>query len=323
MNTKRAVIYHRADWDGIFSNYIARYWLKVLHPEDDVDSFGWDYGNALPDGFNHQDYPQIFVIDIEMVALFGDLDVKADIVWIDHHRSAIEKWSKPGARIMRGFRMDGVAACRLAWQWFMAQRNKTELPEKPEFISRKVKEPDLIRMAGEYDVFDLRDARVITLQYGLSSIPESDLELLIHQQFKGSLPTDAPRGNYLEMALTAGAYSRRYQEKTDAVAVKHFSGTITFRGHKFLVMNGVRSSHAFNAAIQPEHEALMAWRHDAKMGKCTVSMYAIGDPTKAPPILEIAQSMGGGGHSGACGFSVTPQTMVDILEGLHEDTLTR
>jgi len=36
-----------------------------------------------------------------------------DLIWIDHHKSAMEKWDNGP----EGYRIDGVAACRLAWQW--------------------------------------------------------------------------------------------------------------------------------------------------------------------------------------------------------------
>jgi len=46
------------------------------------------------------------------------------LVWIDHHKSAIEKY---GATTP-GYRIDGVAACRLAWQWFFPIDPDAELP---------------------------------------------------------------------------------------------------------------------------------------------------------------------------------------------------
>jgi hypothetical protein len=78
-----------------------------------------------------------------------------------------------------GYRIDGVAACRLAWQWFSNDHTNPViqfggLPPKEEYIDRRVSEPLAVRLAGEYDIWDRRDERAETFQYGLRSIPLTD-----------------------------------------------------------------------------------------------------------------------------------------------------
>src|SRR5580698_8504320 len=155
---KTTVIHHNADFDGIFCREIARKFLP------DAELIGWDFADkplTIPEG-------PLYVLDLPLDAPFGfkyqpgDSKGKgpqhpAGLAWIDHHKSAIE--SHPTE--IPGYRIDGVAACRLAWQWFaefqcMPPRTTAcdKLPTKQDFIDRKVSEPLAVRLAGEYDIWD-------------------------------------------------------------------------------------------------------------------------------------------------------------------------
>lgn len=96
-------IYHHADMDGWFCREIARKFLP------DAELIGWDYGEPEPakrlDGSQ-----QLYIMDLSVPSLMD----YPKLVWIDHHRTAIEKYPPSIA----GYRIDGVAASRLAWQYF-------------------------------------------------------------------------------------------------------------------------------------------------------------------------------------------------------------
>jgi oligoribonuclease NrnB/cAMP/cGMP phosphodiesterase (DHH superfamily) len=102
---KTIIIYHRADFDGIFSREIARRFFG-----DQAEYIGWDYGDPLPavpaEAF-------VYMIDISVEGLMAH----EHLIWIDHHKSAIEKYPAT----IPGYRIDGVAACRLAWQYFFGE----------------------------------------------------------------------------------------------------------------------------------------------------------------------------------------------------------
>lgn len=172
---KTTVIYHSADFDGIFCREIAKHFLP------DAELIGWDYGDPLvpmPSG-------QFYILDLSPECVEGLTACGAWLhpeaqrcIWIDHHKSAIDKFGQSAP----GYRIDGVAACRLAWQWFsIAQHNaqnatnealQVPLPNKEAFINRTVCEPLVVRLAGEYaDLF----------QHGLRSqdISENLWDLLL------------------------------------------------------------------------------------------------------------------------------------------------
>ena len=128
----KTVIYHSADYDGIFCREIARHFLG----DKDVNYIGWNFGDKPIDDALLA--TPLIVMDLPLDKPF-DLEFKgkwlwkggeecqpfdqwdfSNITWIDHHKSAIE--SHPND--IPGYRIDGVAACRLAWQWFTAQEVK-------------------------------------------------------------------------------------------------------------------------------------------------------------------------------------------------------
>ena len=103
---KSLVIYHSADFDGIFCREIAKKFLG-----DSAQYVGWTHGDP-PIPFPSEG--AVYVLDLSPECLADIPAHQERLIWIDHHKSAIEKFSPRIA----GLRIDGVAACRLAWQWF-------------------------------------------------------------------------------------------------------------------------------------------------------------------------------------------------------------
>lgn len=279
------VIYHRADFDGIFCYQIARRFFEKHYPGQ-TEYIGWDYNDPLPD-VSPDD--KLYMLDISVDGLMNH----PNLSWVDHHKSAMEKFgNKPG------YQIDGVAACRLAWQYFGGVNDWSgiDVPDKSDFIERRVVEPLAVRLAGEYDIWDKRDPRVDIFQSGLYSreLMESDWKQLLSLD-------ESP---VVLKLLADGELIRSYQDKTDASIVQHRSFLIDWEGLKFLVLNTARcNSITFKSRDLPEtgHDALMgfyftgtAWRF---------SLYH-SDHHKDLDLSLIAVKHGGGGHRGACGFQL-------------------
>lgn len=299
---KNIVIYHRADFDGIFCREIARRFVG-----QDAALLGWDYGDPvplIPDGCE-----TIYMLDISVDALMMD----KRLIWIDHHKSAIDKfenglnggerfWTQPK---IRGYRIDGVAACRLAWQWFTQSHNgQNGLAEKASFLDRVVIEPWAVRLAGEYDIWDKRDPNAELFQHGLRSqaLGPNMWDILL------SGPTELKdgQGGLAEVTVNAlldNGRSIQYAKTQENESIIKAAGfTIEFEGLKFLACNHARyNSSLFTAGLKPEHDGCFgfAWRD----GQWNVSLYHA--PGKEHHDLsQIASKYGGGGHRGACGFRV-------------------
>jgi uncharacterized protein len=291
---KPLVIYHSADFDGIFCREIARMFLP------DAELVGWNFGDAKI--YLTKDQPT-YVLDLppDCLELGECREVPNTVIWIDHHKSSIEKWPA----IIAGYRIDGVAACRLAWQWFWHELHAGDagdtglLPDKDDFVERRVVEPLAVRLAGEYDIWDKRDPIVDTFQYGLrvDDLTDQTWYHLLEGQNKGLAES------LVGVLLKQGRAAQKYAQKTDADLVKHRSYRLNWEGLNFIVLNtGKFNSLTFAALDVPEtgHDALLGYMFN---GKCwTVSLYHAKHRTDLDLSL-IAAKYGGGGHRGACGFT--------------------
>lgn len=302
------IIYHDADFDGKLSNEVCRFHLKKMHPDAQIESFGWDYGRTPPMlvGFD-----KIYIVDLSVDELMAREDLQSKIIWIDHHKSAIEKWDHIGDfNKLVGYRIDGVAACRLCWQWFTwnAADPAVQLATKSEFVNRAVREPELIRLAGEYDIWDHRDPDAKALQFGLRACTDSELANLIDTQFRMT-----PEGDgWLVNVVAGGRMIKFYCDKQNDEYSKAYAHTVQWEGLTFCALNiGQRgNSDLVRGGIKPEHDAIFAWRFTGK--KVLVSLYHIEGKTHHDLSL-IAVKYGGGGHKGACGFRVDLKDLSEIL----------
>lgn len=288
---KITVIYHSADFDGIFCREIARKFLP------DAELIGWDHGDPkLP-------FPaegMVYVLDLspdcfeQTKHVPGEGEVVAwmdaeRLIWIDHHKSSIEKWPTD----IPGYRIDGVAACRLAWQWF-AHNIDPNRQTKEEFVERKVSEPLAVRLAGEYDIWDKRDPRAELFQHGLRS---QELHAEVWQDL---LAPDQEDSAWVEILLGQGEVLQYAAQRSNESIIKEIGFTIRFEGLTFLACNHARyNSHLFTAGLTPEHDACFGFKWTGK--DWSISLYHA--PGKEHHDLSlIAVKHGGGGHRGACGF---------------------
>jgi len=336
--TNIAVVYHDADFDGKLSNEVCRFHLKRLYPDANIHSYGWDYGRPVPvphgaaegvDDFSG--YDQIYIVDLSVDELMARPELRDKIVWIDHHKSAIEKWDDRKAPIsgnpipnFDGFRIDGVAACRLCWQWFAFDKgphgdprthpSDNYLPTKQDFHDFNVAEPELIRLAGMYDVWDHRDPDAKALQFGLRTLDKQGFDCLVHYQFACG-PAEQVDALYLKPVIKTGHAIKSYCDKQNDEYSAAFSHTIQFEGLTFCALNIGQSGNSdlVRGGLKPEHQAIFAWRYTGK--EVLVSLY------HAPghedlDLSKIAVKYGGGGHKGACGFRTTLVQLDSMLASL-------
>jgi oligoribonuclease NrnB/cAMP/cGMP phosphodiesterase (DHH superfamily) len=288
MNT---IIYHSADYDGIFCREIAKRFLGK-----DNTFLGWNFGDPLVP------FPQegtCYVLDLPPDCLQSIPIDNSRLIWIDHHKTSIEKWTPDvlSSEIV-GYRIDGVAACRLAWQWFNlvdgefgTGRLKQTLPTFQHFKDRQMEEPLAVRLAGEYDIWDKRDPDADTFQYALR-IYEPNWNLLLN---------DAT--GVVEDMLSSGRICQKYAQHVDESVCKTRTWLMQWEGLNFLCVNTARFNSQFFASRDiPEtgHDALLGCNFNGKMW--TVSLYHAKHRTDLD-LSEIAKKNGGGGHRGACGFT--------------------
>jgi len=303
------VIYHRSDFDGIASREVCRYHLEKLNYE--VVCAGWDYGDPLPNEMERVDeLTKVYMVDICLDSLMDKPYTKGKLVWIDHHKSAIQKWGELGHD---GLRVDGVAACRLCWQWFVGmESDERPVSDRQPYVERKLEEPMILTLLGEWDIFDLHDSDVIPLQLGMKAMGEEKAAQLLRNEFRRFNGEECP-GTMWELgeAIEEGLAIQKYVNQENRKHAKNAAYDVTFEGLKFCALNtgSPGNSQMFEGGYRDDHDALLAWRWDGK--QCYVSFYH--RPGREDLDLSpIAVKHGGGGHRGAAGARMSMKRFVEL-----------
>lgn len=297
---KTIVLYHSADYDGLFSREVAKKWLPK-----DTEFMGWDFADG-PILFPNAD--EIYIIDLPPERLFTrrlTLEEKEKIIWIDHHHSNIAEYE--GKYEFKGYRIDGVAACRLAWQWFKSFPENAEpnfagrgveqsVPKKQYFVDRRVAEPRALTLAGEYDIWDHRNDGDLEFQFGLDSQKNIPWELLLEESERGRETANK--------IVADGQSAMQCYAKRDADVMKSRSFLVNWEGLKFLALNTPKcnsNTFAFLDKKETGHDALLAFFWN---GKAWIFSLYHAKHRKDLDLSLIAVKHGGGGHAGACGFNL-------------------
>jgi hypothetical protein len=287
------VVHHSADFDGLACREVALHHLRKMGKNPIV--IGWDYGNPIPTELaDLSEADWVYLLDISLDSEMERLAASWKLVWCDHHKSALDKWSHLKRR---GLCIDGVGACRLAWQYF----TNDDFPVFDHFRKRTVEEPAVIRLLGEHDVFDHRDPQALPLQFGLKALSPEQQSTFLREQIERFGTSDTEEAEYeLEQVAIHGRIIQSYVNRINAEHARKHSHTVRWEDLTWCVLNtgSPGNSQMFEGAYTSDHDALMAWRYDGK--QAYVSFYH--RPGREDLDLSvIAMKHGGGGHRGACG----------------------
>jgi hypothetical protein len=291
---KALVIYHRVDYDGLFSGMTARYFLEN-NTDYSVEMLGYNYGDPVPD---LTPYSHIFMVDIslppeEMNKIYD----KA--VWIDHHQTAIESSVEFGYSGMKGNRVNGIAACELTWNYFY-----------PTLAT-----PKIIEYLGAYDVWNKTrfpwDTEVVPLQSALRAIYGISMDCLY--------PTYTTMGFDLDYLFDLGMNIKKYEDYNFKGAVKNYAFPVLVAGkYKGVAM----MTHSFGSriftSVLDDYDLYITFNRKYNNGKPTFNLSMYSEPGRLPD-FHIGQylksfGLGGGGHQGAGGTVISEEQFYKLLE---------
>lgn len=286
---KNYIIYHNADLDGFCSCVIAKRRLMfngVL--ESNIEMIGWNYGNPIPDIPNKSN---VIMTDISFpkdnMLL---LELHCNLIWIDHHKTAIDDSEELGYHLCAGSRKVGDSASLLAWKFFFPYE---DIPEVVYWVDR-------------YDVWKKED----------QNRPEANWKMVMEAQQGMRLSMNNPDvafdewlwlfddNSSMETIMQDGELIMRFEEKSNQIRCsKAFD--LVFEGHKFAVVNNtLAGSSVLNSYARSDHDGLMVFSYHGKKQKWDVSLYGNELSSQQVDLSVIAKKYGGGGHANACGFMV-------------------
>ena len=272
--------YHSADLDGHCSGAIVKY----KYPK--CEMIGINYGDEFPwDDINEGE--TVFMVDF-FLQPFEDMERLNSIcklVWIDHHKSAIEEAERRNFVASGGQVLEvGKAACELCWEYL--------------FPNKQI--PFGISLLGRYDVWDLDyHPWVLPFQCGMRSC---DTNPAGHNE---GLPTVwynifMNHVDFLDRCIKEGRAILRYIEKENKKYIKQYCFETKINDIPALAVNkGLANSQFFSSVWNIEKHPI-AITFVRNKNKWTVSLYTTEET--GVDVSEIAKTYGGGGHKCAAGF---------------------
>lgn len=290
MSINTLTIFHKADFDGLACEAIAR---RALGGTSHY--LGFDYDDKLPD---LTPYSTVHLLDISLPIEVMRKNA-SKICLCDHHASLLAAVAPFKGSFKSYYCIDGVAASRLAWQLFNCLT--LPLPEKQEYLDRAVKEPYAIQLIGEHDIWNHTNPDTLIFQLGIQAEQSPDWNTL--------LATDGPTiggphvDNYIGTLIANGRTIQRYTDTINAQISTERGFDLQWEGFYWRCLNIARcNSMTFIAALRPEHDGCLAYHWNGKHWK--FSLYGV--PHKPTLNLSVVSvKYGGGGHASASGFSMS------------------
>lgn len=274
--------YHSADLDGHCSGAI----VKMAYP--DCEMIGINYGDEFP-WADIRAKEMTFMVDFSLQPFEGmeKLIKQCQLIWIDHHKSAIEEAKKSSYFGPPHVFIEGKGACQLVWEYL-----KHDGHFYIEDFQNLLGVPTFIRLLAEYDVWNHLDPRTLPFQYGMRQFEDTKPD---NQEFWKSL-FDTEQVQHI---VEVGSIIIKYQNSEN----KKYSDACAFEteldGLKCIAMNKMlTNSKCFDSIWDPEdYDAMLTFGF--RKGQWTVSLYSTRDDID---VSVIAKNRGGGGHKGASGF---------------------
>lgn len=301
------IIYHNQDLDGVVSASVARLYYSFFN-DVAIRLVGYNYGEPvakIEDAVKIHNPDTIIVTDIsfgsDTESVFKSWQINGlDVVWIDHHKTAIEsseRWEWP----VEGLRRVGGAATALAWEWF---GNKAKEEDEGWWKTWWRNTPLIIQAVSDYDVWNTGSNigwdNILDIQYGLRSeigLDPKRAYTAMCSRIKSNLDDIAVKGKAIR------AYERQKFE-TQAKA-NAFRGLCC--GYKAMFVNTLDFGSLIFETFDSDPDIQVLVCFSANVGKGTVRFGIYHHPSGGSDVDcgKIAKLFSGGGHAGAAGFEVS------------------
>jgi oligoribonuclease NrnB/cAMP/cGMP phosphodiesterase (DHH superfamily) len=280
---KNICYYHKADLDGKCSAAIVR----RKYPECEL--IGVDYPDR-PDFEKIESGDTVFVVDysFEPNDMYELGCQSYELVWIDHHKSAIEKISYSTlpdgvtslGSVIKGKCEIGKAGCELTWEYLF--------PDEPI--------PDAVRLLGRYDVWDKNhphwESIILPFQHGM--------RLNYWEPFSSQWQTLFENSSVVDSIKENGECIVEYESQRNQTYAKSMIFQVEFEGHDAWAINKALSNSKIFETIENSDERPLWILFNYKAGIWKYSLYSA--PDSGIDVSKIAGKHGGGGHANAAGF---------------------
>lgn len=307
MNKKITIIYHRVDYDGLFSALICKHFFDINYPSEvSINTLGFTYGDTLPDlQLLKENSDKVIMVDISfpvdyMLKLIESIG-KENIVWIDHHITAIRDSIRSDYNDLPGLRDSETnkGACELTWEWFF----------------KDIETPKIIKYLSAYDVWDKNrfswDKDILPCQNGLRALFGMNLEIISQN------PNQILSEGFLEtQILPGGRMIKSYLSMKWRTQVKNSTFDITVAGkYKGIAILSPDFSSAMFESVLNKYQVFCICNVKRDSDVFSVSLYS--EPDGRLGDFELGEYMkqyySGGGHKTAAGGKLTKEQFNNLI----------
>lgn len=296
-------IFYHDDLDGRCAATIAHdlQWGAELGTR----AFPMNYGIDFPFDIIDKD-EKVYILDfsIEPSDMKKLLTITERVVWIDHHKTAIERYAdflwvdsgmaeRTGSEVdISGVRATWGAGCELTYAYLYAHSKHVPVHIA---ISRT---PEYVQLIGDRDTWTFKHGDKTRHFFAGMQSYDTKPSSWVWQALAND--ADGNDGDLVSDVVADGAVIQRYKNQTQQESIREKGFWIDFHGHKSYAVNGGRGSEPFEAVV-PEAEIWIAFSY-MPGGYWTVSLYS--DKIDVSEIAKQYEYDGkrGGGHPGASGF---------------------
>jgi len=261
--------FHKSDYDGICSGAL----IKMLHK--DCEMIGINYGEQFP-WYSFKKDERVFMVDFSLQPFdqMVKLNELCDLVWIDHHISAINEAKKHNFDLEKHHVRDGIGACQLVW----------------EYLYPFMSVPLFVRLLALYDTWQFNDPRTLPFQYGLRVYNTN-----IGEQIWRELSNES----FVDKICETGHIILKYEKLQNEKYAKACAFETEIDGLKAIAINRALTSSMLFESVwdNTKYDCMLAFSFIGD--RWVVSLYT---DKEGVDVSIVAKNRGGGGHKQASGF---------------------
>jgi oligoribonuclease NrnB/cAMP/cGMP phosphodiesterase (DHH superfamily) len=279
--------YHN-DLDGQCAAFCVR---KYNIDTVESDFIEMNYGKPFPFELVVSE-EQVFIVDYSISPEEMDrlLEITDNVIWIDHHQTAIENYSGYDKRI-KGLICNGISGCELTYL-YLSHFKHCQFKESLDKLRDGI--PSFIRYIGDRDTWQWEygeKTRKFCAGMGLYDCsPFSDIWNKLEY-------------GACERIMNQGETVLKFYEQSNREYANAFAYRTEFEGYPAIACNIGKSSSELFDSVKDKPELLIMFVFDGDIFHVSLRSESI-------DVAEIAKKYGGGGHKnpvgvgGAAGFEI-------------------
>lgn len=287
-------VIHHNDADGYMSAKI----VSTAQGLNDNDFICMDYTRELDLSLIDKN-ELVYIVDysLEPEKMKSLLEITKNVIWIDHHKSAIDKYKDfPDVDKISGFRFDGISATGLAWLYMRGLTVNTGNYTKDYYymMTKLEKAPLSIQLINDWDVWNHFKSDTKPFMIALNS--EIDCWESPNNSFWYDLYKN---GSFVKELVEKGRVMTKFRDGWASKFRFNYGFTINLEGHKVFCLNLGNANSEYFGDLIDKFDAVMTFCYKGTLNLFNASIYSNGNVD----VSEIAKKFGGGGHKGASGFT--------------------